>query len=201
VSWKEATIEALTRMSLRHKTNFLTRSQIIQEELDRISQEVAMSGLTPAQTLSRTLQELRDDGYIEFDGHGGYTLLSSTAIPQSSDIIPEYQTPDRIDSTIHRIIRDSELVFYLKRLYLYHCQICTTRLELTSGYYCEAHHLKPLGTPHNGPDTKGNIIIVCPNHHVLLDYKALKIDYRTLKLNKHTLDAALLDYHNQICLN
>jgi hypothetical protein len=89
MSWKEATIEALTRMSIRHNSNFITRSQIIKEELDKVSQEVSTSGLTPAQTLSRTLQELRDDGFIEFNGHGGYTLLSSTAVPKPSDIIPE----------------------------------------------------------------------------------------------------------------
>jgi hypothetical protein len=200
MTWREATIEALTRISLRHNTNFLTRSQIIDEELERISQEVSTAGQTPAQTLSRTLQELRGDGYIEFDGHGGYTLLSSTVVPKSSDIIPEYQPPDRATSTIHRIIRDTDIVFNLKRLYLYHCQICTTRLELASGYYCEAHHLKPLGTPHNGPDTKGNLIIVCPNHHVLLDYRSLTIDIGALKLNKHELNPEMLIYHNsKIC--
>jgi hypothetical protein len=199
MSWKEATIAALTRMSFRHKSNFLTRLQIIEEELDNISQEVSTSGLTPAQTLSRTLQELRDEGYIEFNGQGGYTLLSSAATPKASDIIPEYQAPDRVPSTIHRIPRDTELVLRLKRLYLFHCQICITRLELVSGYYCEAHHLKPLGSPHNGPDIEGNIIIVCPNHHVLLDYSAMTINAKALRLNKHILGPIFLDYHNQTC--
>jgi predicted restriction endonuclease len=165
-----------------------------------ISQEVSTAGLTPSQTLSRTLQELRDDGYIEFDDHGGYTLLSSVLTPKSTDISSEYSPPDRITTTVHRIMRDSEIVVQLKRLYLYRCQICSTRLELISGYYCEAHHLKPLGVPHNGPDTKGNIIIVCPNHHVLLDYGALKIDYKSLELNKHAVIPELLNYHNKgIC--
>ena len=200
MSWRESTLEALTRMSIRHHSNFLTRAQIISEELETISQEVSTAGLTPAQTLSRTLQELRDDGYIEFDDHGGYTLLSSALTPKSADISSEYSPPDRTTTTVHRIMRDSEIVAQLKRLYLYRCQICSTRLELISGYYCEAHHLKPLGVPHNGPDTKGNIIIVCPNHHVLLDYGALKIDYKSLELNKHAVIPEFLDYHNkEIC--
>jgi predicted restriction endonuclease len=133
---------------------------------------------------------------LEFHGHGGYTLLSSALIPKASDISSEYLIPNRAATTIHRIIRDTEIVAKLKRLYLYQCQICATRLELSSGYYCEAHHLKPLGTPHDGPDSKSNIIIVCPNHHVLLDYGALKIDTKSLELDEHLLDPELLDYHN-----
>jgi predicted restriction endonuclease len=200
MSWRESTLEALTRMSIRHHSNFLTRAQIISEELETISQEVSTAGLTPAQTLSRTLQELRRDGYLEFDNHGGYILLSSALTPKAADISSEYLTPSRTTTTVHRIMRDSDIVAQLKRLYLYRSQICSTRLEFNSGYYCEAHHLKPLGVPHNGPDIKDNIIIVCPNHHVLLDYGALQLDIKSLELNKHAVTPAFLDYHNkEIC--
>jgi hypothetical protein len=200
MNWREATIQALTRMSLRHRSNVFTRSQVIQEELQRISSDVATMGRTPAQTLSRVLQELRNQGYLEFDGHGRYRLLSSSIQPVSNDIPSQYQTPARAPATIHRVIRDVGIVGNLKRLYGYRCQICETRLELSSGSYCEAHHLKPLGAPHNGPDAKTNILIVCPNHHVLLDYGALKISASSLRLNSHNLDPDLINYHNKnIC--
>jgi predicted restriction endonuclease len=200
MNWREATIQALTRMSLRHRRNVFTRSQVIQEELQQISNDVATAGRTPAQTLSRVLQELRDEGYLEFDGLGRYKLLSSSSQPVASDIPSQYQTPARAPATIHRVIRDVGIVGELKRLYGYRCQICETRLELSSGFYCEAHHLKPLGTPHNGPDTKTNMLIVCPNHHVLLDYGALKITVISLRLNSHNLDPDLFNYHNKsIC--
>jgi hypothetical protein len=198
MSWREATIEALTRMSLRHHTNFLTREQIISEELENISKEVSTEGLTPAQTLSRILQELRADGYLEFDGNGGYTLIASDFIPKVSDIPPDYLSPKRASTTVHRILRDAEMVAKLKRLYLFRCQICSTRLELVSGYYCEAHHLKPLGIPHNGPDIKDNIIIVCPNHHVLFDFGAIRLEIKDLRLCEHAFDLNMVDYHNTV---
>ncbi len=200
MTWREATINALTRMSLRHRKNFFTRTQIIKEELGRISQDVATVGRTPAQTLSRVLQELRKERFLEFDGHGKYTLLTSTSEPVTSDIPQEYATPDRTPTTVHRIVRDVGISAELKRLYAYRCQMCGTRLELSSGFYCEAHHLKPLGAPHNGPDAKANIILVCPNHHVLLDYGAMRIEIGALKVNRHLVSNEFVKYHNQyIC--
>ena len=200
MTWRDETIAALTRMSIRHQSNFFTRRQIIEEELGRIAEAVQTAGRTPAQTLSRVLQDLRDEGYLEFDGHGGYTLLDSTFEPTAFDIPTDYVSPDRAPTTVHRIVRDTVIVSELKRLYGYRCQVCKTRLELTSGFYCEAHHLMPLGMPHSGPDVKPNILIVCPNHHVRLDYGALKIDIGSLELNDHFLDQGFVDYHNhQIC--
>jgi len=35
----------------------------------------------------------------------------------------------------------------------YSCQMCSTRLEGIAGPYAEAAHIRPLGAPHNGPDT------------------------------------------------
>jgi len=40
--------------------------------------------------------------------------------------------------------------------------------------------MEPLGTPHNGPDVYENIVCVCPNHHVLLDYGVIPLDHSLL---------------------
>jgi predicted restriction endonuclease len=62
-------------------------------------------------------------------------------------------------------------------LHEYRCQICGKRIALPDGgFYAEAHHIRPLGSPHNGPDHVGNILCVCPNHHVALDYLCLRLD-------------------------
>lgn len=39
----------------------------------------------------------------------------------------------------------------------------------------EGAHVRPLGIPHNGPDTLDNILCLCPNCHVLFDGHALTI--------------------------
>lgn len=91
--------------------------------------------------------------------------------------IPENK---RIRINTIRVIRDTEIVTILKRKYDYKCQICGKSILVQNGehnrYYAEAHHLKPLAQVHDGPDTKENIIILCPNHHVEFDYSVMAID-------------------------
>jgi putative restriction endonuclease len=82
----------------------------------------------------------------------------------------------RVESTIQRIVRDTALGRHVKQMYEYRCQICEIRLEGAPGPYAEAAHIKPVGTPHNGPDILGNLLCLCPNHHVLLDYGGIAID-------------------------
>jgi 5-methylcytosine-specific restriction enzyme A len=78
---------------------------------------------------------------------------------------------------IERIIRDTKVSAWVKLVNEYQCQICGMSLQLDSGqFYAEAHHIRPLGNEHNGPDVVENVICVCPNHHVLLDYGAIMID-------------------------
>jgi putative restriction endonuclease len=69
-----------------------------------------------------------------------------------------------------RIVRDTRQARRIKELYDYRCQMYDTRLEGLAGHYAEAAHIRPLGTPHNGPDTSDNILCLCPNHHVLFDH-------------------------------
>jgi putative restriction endonuclease len=88
----------------------------------------------------------------------------------------EYETASRKESRIIRIVRDTQQARRVKELYNYTCQICGIRLEGLAGPYAEAAHIKPLGTPHNGPDKLDNLLCLCPNHHVLLDYGGFAID-------------------------
>jgi putative restriction endonuclease len=87
----------------------------------------------------------------------------------------EYAVPDRREVRVSRIIRDTAQARSIKALYDYRCQMCGTCLECPAGPYSEAAHIRPLGTPHDGPDTKDNILCLCPNHHVLFDNGAVSI--------------------------
>ena len=53
--------------------------------------------------------------------------------------------------------------------------MCGIRLESLASPYAEAAHIRPLGAPHNGPDTSDNILCLCPNHHVLFDHGSVEI--------------------------
>ncbi|MBV9959541.1 MAG: HNH endonuclease, partial [Acidobacteria bacterium] len=104
----------------------------------------------------------------------------------------------RISTTINRIIRDTALSRKIKNSYKSQCQICRLTLQLHGGQsYAEAHHIKPLGSKHNGPDVEGNIICVCPNCHAQVDFGAIELDKsKLLILPGHNLSDEYINYHN-----
>jgi 5-methylcytosine-specific restriction protein A len=99
---------------------------------------------------------------------------------------------------VNRRIRDTKVCNFVKKLYDYRCQICGETIKLSkSRYYAEGHHIQPLGGNHNGPDIIENILCVCPNHHVLLDYGAIKLSFKDLYIKKdHSIFREFLVYHN-----
>ena len=88
------------------------------------------------------------------------------ALPTGAD------QPATKSSLVTRTVRDTAVGMGVKQLYGFRCQVCGTRLETPAGPYAESAHIKPLGRPHNGPDIPGNVLCLCPNHHVLFDAKA-----------------------------
>jgi DNA-directed RNA polymerase subunit RPC12/RpoP len=69
----------------------------------------------------------------------------------------------------------------LKAHYDYACMACGSRLLIGAkpdSHYAEAAHIKPLGTPHNGPDKAGNLLVLCPNHHLQFDKGVLSLRMR-----------------------
>lgn len=106
--------------------------------------------------------------------------------------------PSRIEITVSRFIRDTKLTKYLKNLHKNQCQLCAQPFHFENGQaYTEAHHIRPLGNPHNGPDIKENIIIVCPNHHAMCDFGGIKLDSKQVRQHeKHPIDEKNISYHN-----
>lgn len=74
LTWKQAVWSAVQRLAAERGA--ITRQQLIDAELSTIVALVGSAGTTPAQTMSRELQALRDDGVLIFDGNGRYRLAS-----------------------------------------------------------------------------------------------------------------------------
>ena len=122
-----------------------------------------------------------------------------TSVDLSDQEAPhEDDQPRRRLTETYRILRDTALARTLKEIHDDRCQICEDTLELRNGTrYSEAHHIKPLGRPHYGPDIQGNILVLCPNHHAVCDLRAIKLDIRGLMLHRdHKVDERFIDYHN-----
>jgi putative restriction endonuclease len=124
------------------------------------------------------------ESYWQAEGKSGfrvwrYRLLKLPSIPTRLDVALEasaaHATPERRETTVLRLVRDTAQARRIKELYDYRCQMCGTRLEGLAGPYAEAAHIRPLGAPHNGPDSPDNILCLCPNHHVLFDHGGVGI--------------------------
>src|SRR6516165_6286931 len=106
IRWREAVLFSLQSFRQRHATRMIARQDFITEELPRIISATGSTGRTPHQTLSRVLQELRDEGLVDFLGNGNY-FLQDTAI----DIDEEDFTDEAIELAIRAqrlILRDVE---------------------------------------------------------------------------------------------
>ena len=114
------------------------------------------------------------------------------------------EIPGRETIQLERIIRDTRISKEVKELYKYRCQLCNYRVEFDNGqFYAEGHHIKPLGSPHNGPDTRDNVLCVCPNCHAKLDYGAILLDPQKINndQDEHPIRKEYIDYHNSQIYN
>lgn len=114
------------------------------------------------------------------------------------------EPPSRIPSKTYRVLRDTVTARKIKEIHQYKCQVCHgDGLQLSYGrLYAEAHHIKPLGSPHEGHDVSENILCVCPNCHVLLDYGAIRLDVLQLRTcSEHKVGSQYVEYHNENIFN
>jgi putative restriction endonuclease len=151
-------------------------------------------------------------------GKSGYVIWRFRLVKLDQDLIfqdqnnlkePEsnYENSERKQYIINRIIRETKTAQYIKDLYENKCQVCGIQIKTPVGFYSEAAHIKGLGKPHNGPDTKENILCLCPNHHTMFDlgiitidddFKVIGLEDYVLKVSpKHKIDKEFLKYHRE----
>ena len=161
-------------------------------------------------------------------GRKGATTSSSFASPPSRSGIlglPIWSDEDAEDAAlvfrrtqeVQAQVRSSQNVRELKGLYRNSCAFCGKQTIIgvdPHRDYSEAAHIKPVGQPHNGPDRKDNMIVLCPEHHLQFDRGLLRIkqaggsflilskipgdplDNSVLKLIKpHTVDPQFSNWH------
>ena len=105
--------------------------------------------------------------------------LAEAPEEESSEWLEQKETDEVIERRLAERLeqkRDVKQAVDLKRLYDNTCMFCGTRLQVAEDrFYSEAAHIKGLGEPHNGPDKKSNMLVLCPNHHVQFDRGVLRL--------------------------
>ena len=84
--WREAVLKALHRYGRRHGTRAVERPAFLSEELPAMIVATGSFGKTPDQTVSRVLQELRDEHLVAFLSDGKYLLLDSLLQAETEDL-------------------------------------------------------------------------------------------------------------------
>ncbi|MGA3268404.1 MAG: hypothetical protein ABSE16_16460, partial [Verrucomicrobiota bacterium] len=119
MTWQESVGKAIQRHAARTGNPLFTRRQLMDSGIRQIVAETASTGETPEQTLSRVLQELRDQGMIKFESPGVYRLLKliAKAYPRKNffvqmftkDISLEDCVLDLIDNSVDGFIKSRDL--------------------------------------------------------------------------------------------
>ncbi|REJ70128.1 MAG: hypothetical protein DWQ31_02625 [Planctomycetota bacterium] len=179
-TWQQAVAEKLLVLVNHSGTPTFTLDQVYEYEASL--QEKFPRNRHVRAKVRQTLQRLRDVGLVAFLGDGKYELDLAyedleSSVESSKD---EHSRSPKYSRTVRQVrLRNTILATELKRRYKYRCQICRLTVQLLDRLYAEAHHIRPLGRPHSGRDVEGNILVVCPNHHVMLDRGAIEIDPAT----------------------
>jgi len=87
-TWSQAVKLALERYAVRNSTIRIERDRFLAQELSNITRDTGSSGKTPGQTVSRVLQELRDEKYLFFSDLGIYTL-NQVPVSASDEDLPD----------------------------------------------------------------------------------------------------------------
>lgn len=146
-------------------------------------------------------------------GRGSGAIKKSNKASVDRDEQASDLSPPKKEYTVARTIRNTTIAKELKDLYDHRCQVCGKRRERNSTGYAEAHHIHPLGDEPPGPDTKENILVLCPNHHADFDFGMLEVDPESLTVSHeydesvdddtlrvksdHKINPLHLEYHNE----
>lgn len=154
----------------------------------------------------------------EEEGKSGYKICrfrleysgqnSERKTPEAIELSAGKKPTQRKEGTVLRIVRDTKIAREIKELYDYECQVCGNTISTPGdGRYAEGAHIKPLGRPHDGDDSRDNLICLCPNHHVMFDKGSFSIDDDLMLIGalsgklilqqEHKLNTVNLQYHRK----
>ena len=95
------------------------------------------------------------------------------------------EAPEAIEVKVQKIKRNVTVVRQMKERCKNECQICGFTFRQNNGnLYSEVAHIAPIKSKKKGVDTPSNMLVLCANHHKMLDLGGLKI----LSVTEYYLD-------------
>lgn len=101
------------------------------------------------------------------------------------------EPPEIIEKKVKRVKRNITLVRKLKEQYKNECQICGFTFKQRNGdLYSEVAHIEPISSKKVGMDRPSNMLVLCANHHKMLDLGDLKF----ISVTQYELDGEIKDF-------
>lgn len=198
-TWRESIIDNIVDLTKTKGSLIFSRQELINKKLHQIIEEVGPHGETPAQTLSRVLQELRDDNLIDFiDNSGNYLSLIQKVHIENEDLpetaidvairsnkltFNDIHTDEKVGFSRQRI-GQSRLRFWTLNNYEYQCALC----DISEPKYLITSHLARWSDYPEGRGDLQNIVCVCKWHDPLIEYGLISFtdDYQILKKHQNS---------------
>lgn len=178
MQWRDAVLTSLTAYSVRRKTRIIQRQDFISEEMDTIATATGSQGATPTQTLSRVLQDLRDDGTLEFLDPGRYLLVDTPINVETEELTDEaidvalranrlkigVVPTDTQEAIVRQRKRQSRLRTLIIRNYGSCCAVC----DVAATMLVASHVVGWAEAPEHRGDLT-NVICLCRIHDALFE--------------------------------
>jgi hypothetical protein len=179
LGWRESVLNAIHRSATKNEDGLISRKMLFEQELPTIIMETKSVGQTPAQTLSRVLQELRTEGEIEFVENGVYRRVTNPIDVETVDLEEE-----DLDSRIRRnllslgnVVTSDETALARRRRGQDRIRALTLRNYETSCAICDvrerslliASHIVPWSESSESRGDLTNVICLCRLHDPLFE--------------------------------
>lgn len=192
-TWRDSVLDAVRRRAIARDDGLVERDDLLQQELDKIVNETSSVGRTPAQTLSRVLQDLRDEGAIEFVRKGTYRLAPVPIDVEASDFsdteldslirrdllrLGRVETSDQVALTRRRRGQDRIRTLVLEN-YGNQCALC----DISDTSLLIASHIVRWADSEIARGDLSNVLCLCRFHDILfeLGYWSLTDSYEIVR--------------------
>lgn len=179
MNWRDAVLASLRNFSQRHRSPVIERQPFLDEELARIVATTGSQGATPAQTLSRHLQELRDEGIIQFLERGQYLLLDTPIDVEHEDLTDEaidyalkanrlrlgIVATDSVPTRVRRRRGQARIRDLITRSYDGRCAVC----DVEDNRLLIASHIVGWAESPEHRGNLSNVICLCRFHDALFE--------------------------------
>ena len=194
MNWRDAVFNSLKAYSRRHATRIIDRQLFISEEMSTISFATKSQGKTQTQTLSRILQELRDEKILEFLSSGSYLLLDDPINIETEELTDEaidlalranqLKMGDVLTGTQLTVVRQRKGQARLRILTITNYKHCCAVCDITDLKFLIASHIVGWA---QAPEYRGNlsnVMCLCRIHDALFEAGYWSLDDSLCLLKK-----------------